>query len=166
MHPKSESEVAELYRSLGVAKPEEWAAFAMSDPDLYLARYLFLKQAWERIIGEEEVAWIEEAIDRSKTHPSEPYAGLGLALQRVLAAGASRKDVSEIGRCLQAQALFGLGYLVDGPAYPEEGFEDIDWGLFRVDEEGNPFGEPIKGLHESVLETDPTGREMRPKDGA
>ena len=32
----------------------------------------------------------------------------------------------------------------------------------EVDEGGQPL-HPIDGLHESVLDTDPTGREMRPK---
>jgi hypothetical protein len=41
--------------------------------------------------------------------------------------------------------------------------EDVARQLFEVSEDGTP-GRPIGGLHESVLETDPTGREMRPKD--
>jgi hypothetical protein len=39
----------------------------------------------------------------------------------------------------------------------------VGWGLFEVSEDGK-VGRPIQGLHESVLQTDPTGREMRPKD--
>jgi hypothetical protein len=38
----------------------------------------------------------------------------------------------------------------------------VDWGLFLIEESGVP-GARIAGLHESVLETDPTGREMRPR---
>jgi hypothetical protein len=41
---------------------------------------------------------------------------------------------------------------------------DILWVLAQVDEDGDLIG-PIGGLHESVLETDPTGREMRPRSG-
>ena len=162
-YPQTEIELAALFRSLRAHAPEQWTSYVLADPEPQLARYLFLKQAWERVIGEGEVAWIDEAIERASCSPSEPYAGLGLALQRALAAGASRDDLSEIGRCLQAQALFGISYLIDGPAYEEPGLENIQWRLFRVNEDETPLGEPISGLHESVLETDPTGREMRPK---
>jgi hypothetical protein len=164
VYPQSEEKLAALFRSLGAHAPERWVSHVLADPEPQLARYLFLKQAWERIIGEGEVAWIDEQIERTKVHPTEPYAGLGIALKRVLAAGASREDISEIGRCLQAQMLFTIGYLLDGPAYEEPGLEEIQWSLFRVNEEEVPYGEPIAGLHESVLETDPTGREMRPKE--
>jgi hypothetical protein len=40
------------------------------------------------------------------------------------------------------------------------------WGLFRVGETGDPIQPRIGGLHESVLETDPTGREKRPRNPA
>ncbi len=38
----------------------------------------------------------------------------------------------------------------------------VAWALAQVDDAGNVLG-GIGGLHESVLETDPTGREMRPR---
>jgi hypothetical protein len=39
---------------------------------------------------------------------------------------------------------------------------DIDWGFVQFDQDGLPLGS-IGGLYESVLGTDPTGREMRPR---
>ena len=165
-NPKSEEELAALFRSLGAHSPEQWVSYVAADPEPQLARYLFLKQAWEQIIGEGETSWIDEQVKRSEVHPSEPYAGLGSALKRALAAGVSREDISEIGCCLQEQALFSICYLLDGRAYEEPGLEGLQWGLFRVNDQEEPYGEPIAGLHESVLETDPTGREMRPKSDA
>jgi hypothetical protein len=38
----------------------------------------------------------------------------------------------------------------------------VNWELFEVDSTGKPL-HPVDGLHESVLDTDPTGREMRPR---
>jgi hypothetical protein len=129
-----------------------------------LLRYLFLKQAWSRIIADGDSSWIDREIDNGQQYPNRPYAGLGLALARCLDKGASREDLSEIARCIQAQTLFDVGYLIDGPAYGVPGLEGLMWGLFQTDEDGKPFGPQIGGLHESVLELDPTGREMRPKE--
>ena len=161
-YPSDETELARLLRTLGAHNPEEWVKYVVAEPEGQLARYLFLKQAWDRIIQDGEVKWIDDAIERSNEYPDEPYAGLGTSLRRALEAGACREDLSEIGRCLQAQMLFNIGYLLDGPAHSHPGLEALQWALFRVAEDGKAIGKPIAGLHESVLETDPTGREMRP----
>ena len=63
---------------------------------------------------------------------------------------------------MQAQLLFGLCYLIDDPGELEEEIEGLSWALVELDTEGAVLHQ-IGGLHESVLETDPTGREMRPK---
>jgi len=42
---------------------------------------------------------------------------------------------------------------------------DVAWSLVKVDDDGNVLAS-VNGLHESVLETDPTGREMRPRETA
>ena len=161
--PKSEEELLRLFESLGARSAPQWIQYVKHDPDPQLARYLFLKQVWDRLISEQDSEWIEQAVARSKKNPTAPYAGLGKALERVLALGATSEDLTEIARCLQAQALFDVCYLVDGPAHSLDGVEHIDWSLFRTDEKGKPFGEPIAGLYESVLDTEPSGREMRPK---
>jgi hypothetical protein len=54
-------------------------------------------------------------------------------------------------------------YQLEDPSIEEPELNQVAWGLFEVDDEGNA-GRSIHGLHESVLETDPTGREMRPKN--
>jgi len=48
----------------------------------------------------------------------------------------------------------------------EKELSDFAWGLFQLDGDGTPVPPCIGGLHESVLETDPTGREMRPRKEA
>ena len=161
--PTSKDELVALFRSLGAHSPEEWIQYLPEDPSTQLARYMFLKQAWDSVAQEGETKWIDDAIDRSGKSPDEPYAGLGHTLQRILSAGISRDDLTELARCLQAGMLFRIAYLIDGRAYQIKGLEHIDWGLFRTDDEGNPTPERIAGVHESVLETDPTGREMRPR---
>ncbi len=163
-YPKSEEELVRLFASVGARSVSEWVKYVRDDPEPQLARYLFLQQAWERLISERESDWIEDSIARFRKDPSAPYSGLGAALERVLAAGATRNDLTEIARCLQAQALFNVCYLLDGRAHAHPGLESVNWSLFRVNEDGEPYGPPIAGLHESVLDTEPSGREMRPKE--
>lgn len=83
------------------------------------------------------------------------------ALKNAEAAGVAREDLTEIVRVKQWELLFQFCYLLEDPQIEEANAQDISWGLFQIDEDGVP-GQYISGLHESVLETDPTGREMRP----
>lgn len=165
-YPHTEEELARLFESLGARSASQWVKYVLEDPEPQLARYFFLKQAWERLISEEDTRWIEESVARSKKDPKAPYAGMGAALERLLASGAEPEDLTEIARCLQAQALFDVCYLMDGRAHAQPGLENINWSLFRVNDEGQPYGPPIAGLYESILDTEPSGREMRPKGDA
>jgi hypothetical protein len=58
--------------------------------------------------------------------------------------------------------LFQFCYLLEDPGDVEPEVADISWRLVQVDDDGNVLAN-VSGLHESVLETDPTGREMRPR---
>ena len=160
--PASKDELVAVFRNLGARSPEEWIQYLPEDPSAQLARYMFLKQAWDSVAQEGDTKWIDDAIARAEKHPDEPYAGLGHTLHKLLATGIPREDITELARCLQAGMLFRIAYLLDGRAYQITGLEHIDWALVRTDQEGNPTNDQISGLHESVLETDPTRREMRP----
>jgi hypothetical protein len=163
--PKTEGELAELFKQLGASSPESWARSEVREGIPQLLRFLFLKQAWEGIIGDGETQWIQKAIERSQKNPTAPYSGLGQSLQRMVDKGVSLEDISEVVRCMQADTLFSIAYLMDGPAHTaHESLTDVSWGLFETDEDERPIGPQIGGLHESVLEMDPTGREMRARD--
>jgi len=160
--PSSEHELTELFRRLGAPSPELWARSQIEEGIPQLMRFLFLKNAWSEVVDEGNTEWIDRAIKDSEARPGSPYSGLGLALARSRAAGVSSEDLTEIARCLQAQMLFAIGYLLEGS--PQGcGPLELSWGLFQTTEDGRPFGPQISGLHESVLELDPTGREMRPR---
>ena len=162
--PTATEDLIALIKSLGARSPEDWVQYLPADPSTQLARYMFLKQAWDSVAVEGDTNWMDAAIERAAKYPDEPYAGMGKTMHSMLSAGVSREEITELARCLQAGMLFRLAYLLDGRAYPVNGLENIDWGLFRTDKDGNPTQERIAGVHESVLETDPTGREMRPSD--
>jgi hypothetical protein len=83
----------------------------------------------------------------------------------MLDAGASRDDIAEVVRVMQWEVLAGLAYQLADPGvvdYPSDDLPPVNWGLFELDDDGEPL-RPIDGLHESVLDTDPSGREMRPR---
>ncbi|MDX6749463.1 hypothetical protein SH611_06565 [Geminicoccaceae bacterium 1502E] len=160
--PQTEETLTEIFRKLGACEPEQWARSQIEEGVPQLVRFLFLKEAWQEVLPDGDISWIDREIAQARKSPEEPYAGLGAALARCRAAGADDADLSEIFRCAQAQMLFSLCYLLDCPHPPPEPAEDVCWALFQVDEEGRPVGPPVGGLHEEVLSTDPTGREMRP----
>ena len=62
---------------------------------------------------------------------------------------------------MQAQLLYSFAYMLEDPDIRDPGVRDLSWALFAIDDD--QLIAHIGGLHESVLETDPTGREMRPK---
>jgi hypothetical protein len=152
-----------LFEKLGARDPESWAASQLDENIPQLHRFLFLREAWRRVVSDGDPKWIDAHIRESEKRPDAPYTGVGAALKRALAAGVSPEDLTEITRGIQAQFLFGLCYMLEDNGLTEPELEGVAWGLFQTDEDGQPLA-PITGLHESVLDTDPTGREMRPKN--
>jgi hypothetical protein len=82
----------------------------------------------------------------------------------LLEAGADRQLLADLVRGMQAELLFGLCYLLEDPGVSAEDDAGIGWRLVKTDENGTPSDIPIACVHQSVLETDPTGREMRPRE--
>jgi len=155
-------ELTALFRKLGARDPASWARAQHEEGTDQVARYVFLREAWKRVVPPDDTSWIEGMIASAKPQPSDPGAGAGPALARLLAVGANRDDIHEVVRVMQYELLFSLCYLMEDPGPLEPELEDLVWQLVRTDENGETI-EPIGGLHESLLETDPSGREMRPR---
>ena len=130
-----------------------------------MGRFLFLREAWARIVPASDPSWIHTEVRDAEARPNDPYAGVGQSLKALLATGATEADLTNLVRGMQAQLLFHLCYLLEDANLAEEQVRDIQWGLFLLDSDGRPT-KPLGGLHESVLETDPTGREVRPNESA
>lgn len=163
--PEELRRLTEQFRAMGAFDPESWAKSQLEEGIPQYARLVFLQQAWKNIIAEDDTSWIDPLIQEAERRPRDPGAGAGPALKRMLAAGASRQDIAEVVRVMQWQVLAGLAYQLADPGvveYPSEELPQVNWTLFEVDEDGKPL-HPIDGLHESVLDTDPSGREIRPK---
>lgn len=160
--PEDIRELARLFEELGARDPEGWARSQVEEGMNQLARYVFLRQAWRSVVAEDDPAWIDAAIARAENQPVEPYSGVGHALARLRAKGATDEELTDLVRGMQAQLLFSFCYLLEDPGRLEASVSDLAWALVQVDDEGRIL-DTIGGLHESVLETDPTGREMRPR---
>jgi hypothetical protein len=164
----NEQEIQELaahFRVLGAVNPESWASSQIKEGIPQYARFIFLRQAWGSVIADGDTSWIDPQIQAAERHPRAPGASIGPALKRLLAAGANRQDIADVVRVMQWQILARLTYQLDDSGcvdYPSKDMPQVNWQLFETDEDGSPL-HPIDALHESVLDTEPTGREMRPK---
>lgn len=155
-------DLTNLFGKLGAREPSQWAASQLEEGIPQLARFLFLRQAWRGIVAEGDSGWIDAEVRHAEQNPEEPYAGVGHALARLRSVGASQEDLTDVVRGMQAQLLFHLCSLLDDPGDLEPEVDDLAWTLVQLDGEDKIVAE-INGLHESVLETDPTGRELRPR---
>jgi hypothetical protein len=162
--PNEIKELIKMFERLGARDASGWASSQVNEGIEQLHRFLFLRQAWSQVVPDGDTQWIAREIEKAKANPSAPYAGVGSALSRCLEKGADPKDLSDIVRGMQATALFHFCYLLEDPGFAEPELEDIGWCLVATDENLEPTKRRIGGLHESVLETNPTGREMRARD--
>jgi hypothetical protein len=157
-----------VFRRLGARDAEDWATSEVEEGIPQLLRFLFLRGMWKGVVSEGDTEWIDAYVAMSKRDPDAPLSGVGAALQRLLAGGADPSDLCDLVRGMQYETLFSVAYLLDDPSpawddiqadVPE--LEDVAWGLWEEDGDERPVRR-IDGLHESALDTDPTGREMRP----
>jgi hypothetical protein len=156
-------ELTNLFGKLGAREPEEWASSQLLEGINQLGRFLFLRQAWREVISEDDHSWIQAQIDYSAQNTGEPCSGIGQALKNLLDKGTDPQDITDVVRVMQYNLLFRLCYLLSDPGELEPEVQHISWGLVQFDEEGEMV-DSIDALHDSVLETDPTGREMRPRE--
>jgi hypothetical protein len=101
----------------------------------------FLGLVWNDINLAMQEHWIDNVVRTAEKDPNAPFADLGPALKRLLASGASRRDLSLLARHAAYEEAFTVLSLLSDPAV-----DDND----------------IEGLHESILSADPSGKEGRP----
>jgi hypothetical protein len=104
-------------------------------------REQILKQLWAEVINPNlQEHWIDNAIAIANREPNAPFADTGMAAQRLLKLGASRRDLSLLARFAAYEAVFSTLYMFSDP-----GVDDND----------------VEMLHESLLSADPSGNEGR-----
>lgn len=159
---RDERELTALFKRLGAPQPAEWAKSQLKEDIPQLGRFLFLRQAWRQLIDEDDPSWIDASIRAAHLAPDAPLSGVGHALIGLRAKGASDEELTDLARGMQAELLASICYLLSDPGDLELEVADVAWALVQVDGDGQIVGQ-LDALHESVLETDPTGREMRPR---
>lgn len=82
------TELIDVFTRLGAKDPQSWAVSEIDEGIPQLARYLFLKGAWNAVVGDGDSSWIEQVIENTPAESSAPYSGTAHALRHLLAAGA------------------------------------------------------------------------------
>jgi hypothetical protein len=149
--------LAARLREVGVAEPEDVAAWVSGGDRDELARALLLHTLWVHEID----AWRDEpqriVNSIGKLADGEFFSDAGHAFGRLMQAGADVDDVRLVARAVAYAAVFGTLYSLEDPCRVgevddleelagEEAFERLSAGA----------------LHESLLTADPSGREGRP----
>ena len=162
---KAAGEFTETFRRMGARDPESWAYSELSEGIPQLARFVFLRQAWSAVAKEDDDSWIDHLVAGADDGSEAPFGAVGPAIKRMLEGGVASNDIVDLVRFMQFEILFRVCYQLSDAGViegPDGTTTPLFWGLFQLDDQGNAISS-IDALHESVLETDPTGREMRPR---
>ena len=87
-------------------------------------------------------ASLDNIISHCRRNPAVPFADTGPAIERILAAGTSRRDLCLVLRATAYEAVFGTLYSLSDP--------------------GSDENDDVGTLYEELLMADPTGMEGRP----
>jgi hypothetical protein len=106
-------------------------------------RQEFLEHLWTDVINVNlREAGLDAIVSNGRRYPDRPFGDTGAAIERMLAAGVSRRDLSLVLRHAAYEAAFGTLYSLSDPGVDD----DTDIG----------------GLYEELLGADPSGMEGRP----
>ena len=144
--PGDIEELTDLFRRLGATDADGWARSQVEEGIPQLYRFLFLRQAWKAVVAEDDEDWISQQIEHSQRAPDAPFSGLGNALERIRGCGARDEDILDVVRAVQALSLFDFCCLLDDPRLEEEEVQDLEWGLFVVDDEDAPTHRRAHGM--------------------
>src|SRR5262245_28817605 len=108
-----------------------------------VTREEFLQHLWTVVINPvSRDAALDNIVANCKRNPAAPFGNTGAAIERMLAAGIARRDLSVALRLVAYEAVFGTLYALSDP------------GLNADDDAGT--------LYEELLMAEPSEREDRP----
>lgn len=153
-----------LFESLGVSNPDWWVQEEHKKKASLMPSILFLREAWSHVVSNTDSSWIDLAIAESKAHFGEPCTGIGPALQRIRKQGVDPQDITDVARIKQFELLYALCEQLEGiQEWEDEDREPIAWGLFVLNDEGNPATR-VTDLIRLILAMDPSGLGMQPRE--
>lgn len=152
--------LTEVFREAGATDPELWARSQVQEGINQLARFSFLKAISAAWLPETATNWVEAQLHSTSAVSSGPGAQLVTAVQEMVSKGVRLESIVDLVRVIQFEALFHVCQTLD--VGNESDTPLADWALFEVDEQGQPT-RTINALHESLLEFDPSGRELYPR---
>ena len=92
-------------------------------------REKFVDHLWQEIINPlDEPARLDNIIANCRRHPDGPFANVGPAIERALAAGVSAQDLCLILRSATYEAVFGTLHAIGDPGV----FENDVFGLYEI----------------------------------
>jgi hypothetical protein len=152
-------------RDLGL--PPEQAAAIERDVDQgdgrALLHELLLRGLWSDVVdeGQPHPKWIADWLQLGAS--GFPIIN-AQALERLLQAGADPHDLTDVVRSAQVLTLYNIGQLLDHPTR-ELGYDISDKALVRLGCIGDDTTRhlPLRDLHSSLLERDPSGRHGEPR---
>jgi hypothetical protein len=107
------------------------------------AREELLAHLWKEVININlRDASLDNIVAHCKRDPTGPFGDTGPAIERMLAAGASRRDLCLVMRSTAYEAAFGT--------------------LYCLSEPGSDQQDGASTLHEELLMAEPSGTEGRP----
>jgi hypothetical protein len=124
--------LAERFAALGAPDPRGWASSQLREGVPQLARFVFLREAWRRVVAEDDPSWIDDAVARFERDSDAPYAGAGRALKRLRALGADDRDLIDLVRATEAEFLFRLCHVLADPGLVDDpAAEGVLWAWSR-----------------------------------
>jgi hypothetical protein len=103
----------------------------------------FLDHLWKEVINVNlRDGALDNIVKNCARDPDGPFGDTGAAIERLLAAGASRRDLRLLLRLTAYEAVFGTLYALGDPGLEED--------------------EDVSTLYEELLMADPSGMEGRP----
>jgi hypothetical protein len=127
---------------LGARDPGSWARSEIGEDIPQQARYLALRCIWAKAL----TRWRDGSTLRRVPE-----------LARLLGQGADPDLVAAAVRVVVMEAVGDVIMVIDEGYDPDAPEDAPGWALAETDGEGNPTGRDVGGLHESLLQLDPSG---------
>ena len=153
--------LTEVFRDAGAVNPEMWATSQIDEGINQLGRFSFLKTITSEWLKEDDINWIDNQIEFNYSRLGDPCSQLPKALKEMLDKNVSRESIIDLIRVIQFNSLFHVCSTIDKSI--EADTPVSNWALYELDDDDNIKGS-LNGLHESLLEFDPSGKEMKPRE--